>query len=98
MLGWGWSVLPGQPRFNMPYRRNSQPIYMYHAILPPKIVFGEEDKQALVAKGYGTEYIRQEYPKHVQFGHGRIAVRSKEEEEEDRVMARLQEFQSTGAH
>ena len=42
-------------------------------------------------KGYSESYIHQEYPKHIPFGHGRIVVRNRAEEEE--IMRRLKKLQ-----
>jgi len=75
----------------MPIRQNSAAIHLYHATLPPRIVFSEEEKKRLMEKGYSESYIHQEYPKHIPFGHGRIVVRNRAEEEE--IMRRLKKLQ-----
>lgn len=37
--------------------------HLYHPTLPPLITYNAKDEADARAKGYGDEYIRQEYPK-----------------------------------
>lgn len=41
------------------------PLHMYHETLPPRIAHTATEEEENRADGYGTEYVHQEYPKHV---------------------------------
>jgi hypothetical protein len=50
--------------------------HLHHATLPPIVTYNAKDEAEARAKGYGDEYIYQEYPKLV----GDRTVKSAEEE------------------
>lgn len=52
----------------MPLGSAHKAIHLFHASLPPKTVYSPADANELIAKGYGTEYIHQDYPKMVKIG------------------------------
>jgi len=69
----GRPVIPAsmKGKKRMPQGMATKEVHLYHATLPPKIVYGEPAvREAMFDKdgnptGYGLEYIPQEFPKHV---------------------------------
>src|ERR1700735_5070507 len=69
----GRPVLPAsmKGKKRMPQGMATKEVHLYHATLPPKIVYGDAAvREAMFDKsgnptGYGLDYIPQEFPKHL---------------------------------